>query len=66
MSIFQHLFGEKERKPDKVTEDGIRIYVSDNGSFEVDADNLMKSKKVQEDLKQWEKVFNRTHPKVVE
>ncbi len=59
MNVFQKLFAEKERKPAKITEDGIRIYISENGILEADTEDLMNSKKLKNQLERMEEVFNK-------
>ncbi len=59
LSIIRKLFAEKERKPAKITENGVRIYVSPNGSFEANLDDLMNSEKVQKELVRIEEIFNK-------
>ncbi len=59
MNFIKRLFAEKERKPAKITENGVRIYVLPNGSFEANLDDLMNSKRVQEQLVRSEEIFNK-------
>ena len=66
MNVFQKLFSEKERKPAKITEDGIRIYVSPNGSLEANTEDLMNSQKVRSRLERLEEIFNERRLRVKE